>query len=482
MKRVCIRERSYFDVKTFSRLCKLSEEDAYEQLRTLCEKNVVRYRTGDDFDEFDTDEDRAKAGKYQFRFVGLALTDRLVVVVYPKYMQEEPSSLQLRMLLRVIRKRSGSFTLFDQYSQDGLIGDKKISLILELLESYFEYGEYSNYVEQLEDNGFGGISWERTISSFTPYLSNGQPVYLDFKTRKTRRNETDLITRIHRTVLSNCFEELRMCSLLEVFEIDDTDISSEELDELGDSESLIGLLQSERSKQFVTWKLHVLDLLIAYLEGALLSHQSSKIQCLGTTSFHVDWEKACKACFGDMLNRKISDIGIELNGPWRALSKIKLIDVIPSPEWHVIDMDGRDIPCLDPQTFIPDLVTIQTDERVFCILDAKYYVPILRAGKKPVGQPGVESVAKQFMYQEAYSKFVVDNNFSKVVNAFFVPTSEQDVRLIGTVAIPGVFDNANGPFSNMVEMWAIPADLLFGKYLSGGKMPLPSFGGPFSRI
>lgn len=477
MKHVCIRERSYYDVASFSRLCKLNEEVAYEQLKTLCSKNVVRYRTEDDFDEFDTDGDRLKAGKYQFRFVGLALTDKLVVVVYPKYMSKEPSSLQLRMLLRVIRKRSGSYTLFDQYSQEGLIGDKRISLILELLESYFEYGEYSNYVEQLEDNGFGGISWERTISSFTPYLSNGQPVYFDFKTRKTRRNETDLITRIHHAVLSDCFKELRECNLLEVFEVDDTDISHEELDELGDIEPLIGLLQSERSRQFMTWKLHVLNLLIIYLEGALLNYQNSRIQCLGTTSFHVDWEKACKTCFGDMLNRKISDIGIELNGPWKALNRTRLIDVIPTPEWHVVNMDGQDISCSDPRTFIPDLVTVQPDERAFYILDAKYYVPILRAGKKLVGQPGVESVAKQFLYQEAYSKFVIDNKFSKVVNAFFVPTCEQNARLIGTVTIPGVLDSGCGPFSSIVEMWAIPADLLFSKYLSGERMSLPSFGG-----
>ena len=278
-------------------------------------------------------------------------------------------------------------------------------------------------------------------------------------------------------MLSDCFKELRECNLLEVFEVDDTDIFHEELDELGDIEPLIGLLQSERSRQFMTWKLHVLNLLIIYLEGALLNYQNSRIQCLGTTSFHVDWEKACKTCFGDMLNRKISDIGIELNGSWKALNRTRLIDVIPTPEWHVVNMDGQDISCSDPRTFIPDLVTVQPDERAFYILDAKYYVPILRAGKKLVGQPGVESVAKQFLYQEAYSKFVIDNKFSKVVNAFFVPTCEQNARLIGTVTIPGVLDSGCGPFSSIVEMWAIPADLLFSKYLSGERMSLPSFGG-----
>lgn len=437
------------------------------------QKMLLDIEQGDDYDEYDTDEDKTRKGKYQFRFVGLALTNKLVVIVFPKYMATAPSPLQLRSLLRVIRLRSGSFTTFDRYSLDGLVGDKRISLILEILESYFEYGEYSNYVDEIEIDGSGDISWPSTISSFNPYLIDEQPVYLNLKTRKTERNDADLITRVHKAVIADSYRELSECELLEVFEIDVIDVSNEPIAEIGDVDYLLAALHSERSKQFLTWKQHVIDLLITYLEDSLSTHLNAEIQCLGTTSFHVDWEKACKKCFGDMLDKKIGDLGINLSKPWKAISNTRLIDIIPSPEWHVVDMDGNEVGCTDAQTFLPDLVSINPRTSAFNILDAKYYTPVLKAGKRPSGQPGVESVAKQFLYQEAYSEFVISNGFHNVVNAFFVPTEEQTPHLLGTVKIPGVLDDRSSPFSNVVEMWGIPADTLFNNYLGNMRQPLP---------
>lgn len=43
---------------------------------------------------------------------------------------------------------------------------------------------------------------------------------------------------------------------------------------------------------------------------------------------------------------------------------------------------------------VPDLITIF--ENRFYIFDAKYYTPKLKYGQTPKGQPGIESVTKQY--------------------------------------------------------------------------------------
>ena len=81
------------------------------------------------------------------------------------------------------------------------------------------------------------------------------------------------------------------------------------------------------------------------------------------------------------------------------------------------------------------------------------------------GQPGVESVTKQFLYQSAYRSFVLDHGFDHVVNAFLVPSEGNEPRLLATVTFPGVVAKEASPFGNCIGMVALPAHDLFDCFL-----------------
>ena len=67
-----------------------------------------------------------------------------------------------------------------------------------------------------------------------------------------------------------------------------------------------------------------------------------------------------------------------------------------------------------------DLVTLYGD--TFVILDATKYYNLDLKDDNLVGQPGLESITKQYLYELAYKKFIKDNEFNNVVNAFLFPS------------------------------------------------------------
>ena len=86
------------------------------------------------------------------------------------------------------------------------------------------------------------------------------------------------------------------------------------------------------------------------------------------------------------------------------------------------------------------------------------------------GMPGVESVTKQFLYQAAYRDFVLAHGFSRVVNAFLVPSCGDSVEHLGRVRFPGVIAAEELPFSNEVELYALPAEAVFDAYVGGREL------------
>ena len=86
------------------------------------------------------------------------------------------------------------------------------------------------------------------------------------------------------------------------------------------------------------------------------------------------------------------------------------------------------------------------------------------------GQPGLESVTKQFLYQSAYKEFVLDHGFDYVVNAFLAPSAGDSLLELARVSFPKVMGEVEPPFSNYVHMWALPAGEVFGAYLRGERI------------
>lgn len=473
MRRVFFRELKPYSLAGVAATLGCGVADALGAIEQLMLRGIVRLRSTDTQDEADAaDEDGARDDElYQFRFVGLVAFRDWAIVVYPKYFRDrEPSEGELRQIFRVLR-RDVSWSSVVSLTDAGELADDWLPVTLALLDLYAERGVYSNYTEGYELNGPGVINWDRTISRHLPVLADGAPVYIDYETRKTLRDESDFVTRLHRAVLTECSRELAESGVATLLSVEEVLLSDEDVDGLGDAEALVSRLERERAVQYVDWKIAVLDLLMRYLLRLESSVETEDIRSIGTTSFYHVWEDACRVAFGDLLGTRLRDLGIPLAGRWRERSSETLLQIIPHPTWERPVAGGGFTACGEVDTLIPDTVTLHRSAdgaQTFCIYDAKYYVPSLRG--RMVGQPGLESVTKQFLYQEAYRDFVLDHDFDTVANAFLVPTCDDKPLEIGRVSFPEIMGTVKPPFSNFVEMWALPASTVFAAYLGGREL------------
>lgn len=466
MRQVFVKELSYFTVEGLALTLGINEERAAACIDVLTTRGVLKLKTNNEANEYDIVEASDAKGAYQFVYVGLAIFEDVVIIVYPKYMKDTPSPEKIRQVFRVIRKSSGSFSTIAALSEDGIRSNDRLVLMLALLEMYGDYGIYSNFQKEYVANGRGLISWNRTMERCDPFFNDNIPVYFDFETIETTQDRADFITRLHKSVLTTISDFLEQSGLLELLDLDVIDLSDDDLEDLGDSEFLDYKLDQELSIQFVTWKQQLIQLLKRFVNDGEVLVQADDVICLGTSSFYHLWEEGCKAAFDDMLDKPLNKLGLHLNAYWKERSHESLLSIIPRPVWHRW-IGGRFAQAGTAATLVPDIITfwIEENDRTFAIVDAKYYAPSLIGNPERV--PGVESIAKQHLYQAAYKKFVLDNGFTQVINAFVVPTDGDVPALMGKVEFPGVFEDEPEPFSNDVVMWAFPAHHIWDCYLTG---------------
>lgn len=481
MRTVYVRERSFHTPASLARTLGIEVVDADRYIAHLCAHGVLRLRMGDEPKEYDPFGEGAPRGTYQFVYVGLVLVEGVCIVVYPKYLPavdplcpDDATRTAMRQVFRALRKSGGSYASIAAATEDGMRANDRLALMLSLLEMYDEYGVYSNYVHTIADNGSGNISWERTIAANLPFVRDGRPIYFDYKTVETDADASDFVTRLHRAVLTECSRFMQESGLAQLLALDEVWLSDSSVADFGDADFVAYRLERERAVQFVTWKQDVIDLLVRYVRDEGVSATSDAPLRLGTSSFHHVWETACKVAFGDVLSVRLDELGIELAPPFTGMAETRLIDVIPRPEWAVLGA-GEERACGEVATLIPDIVTVRgaggcaaAGGGTFAILDAKYYTPLL--GERVGGVPGVESVTKQFLYQAAYRDFVLAHGFSRVVNAFLVPSCGGAVEHLGRVRFPGVIAAEETPFSNEVELYALPAEAVFDAYVGGREL------------
>lgn len=475
MRKVYVRELKPYSLHDLAE--KLApEEDVQQIVDWLMERNIIRHYdklTSNEVDssfEEETGADQTEVEQeYQFRFVGMAIVKDNVFIVYPKYFRDrEPNNSELKQIFQVL-KRDGGRANIAAPVEEGHQSTDRLPLMLALLDLYSEYGEYSNYIDGLELNGGGLIEWNRTIGNHLPMVVNDEPIYVEYESRKTFRDESDFITRLHRAVLTECSAELADAGVTDLLSLDEVRISDESVDDLGDIETLEWRLERERGVQFVDWKISILNLLAKYLRKRSTNAENNEIKVFGTTSFYHLWEEACKVAFGDKLHAKLGKLDLKLDGKWKDQARKELIKIIPHPRWERYH-DGGYSDSTETDTLIPDTITFTRGDdghRTFCIYDAKYYVPSMKG--KMRHQPGVESVTKQFLYQSAYRRFIKDHKFDSVYNAFLVPTSSDVFSKIARVSFSEVMGWFEVPFSNYIDMWALPAHKVFDSYLRNKK-------------
>ena len=159
----------------------------------------------------------------------------------------------------------------------------------------------------------------------------------------------------------------------------------------------------------------------------------------GTNSFNLVWEKVCAEVMDNQLQKPIGGLRlpVPLAEQYRDIRHKKLIDLIDKPQWAGTAPSGEPFVKQAEDTLIPDLISIVNVDGSyqFVIFDAKYYNIQLEHNKKLRGQPGIESITNQSLYQLAYQPFAEVHQINTVRNCFLMPTDSAEVVEKGTVSL-----------------------------------------------
>ena len=453
-----VREQKRYTQNELCHILECSEERAIPLIRKLKEFGVLKAVKASDIQknmadlvETDIEVVDVEVGEneylYVFTFVGVIVVAGRVLKCYPKYLLnvKEPTD-ELRKIIKVLEKYNSKeqiIRMFNDSSESSSFN--LLAVLLFLLQDYFENGVYTNTEDIIECNGSGEILWDKTINETFTLLSENRPYYVELQTRKRVTNDFDFFKRLHECLITMASKELQDAELLDLFEMTGVDLTDEELDDFGDKEYILYRIENELNTQFSTRKQLVLKTMYACIDrsGSLYDTDIMDNQLevpLGILKLPVPLKEGYDR-------------------------RQKLIELIEKPLWTITGKYAKD-------TLIPDLVSICTvnGQHQFIIFDAKYYNAHLEKGISPTGQPGIESVTKQYLYQLSYQKFIEEHNFSAVKNCFLLPTESNEIEDKGEVRMEML--------SNLglqdIKTRLIPTAMAYELYLSGRKMDIES--------
>lgn len=467
-----VREQKRYTQKELCKILRCSEEKAIPLIRKLKEFGVLKAVKASDLqrdmsDLMDEDIEVAdvEIGEdeylYVFTFVGVIVVAGRVLKCYPKYLlnADQPKN-KLRQVLKVLEKyntKEQIVRMFNDSSESSAFN--LLAVLLFLMQDYYENGVYINTEDIIESNGSGEILWDKTINETFTLISNNRPYYIDLQTKKRVTDDYDYFKRLHECILTKASEELKEAELLDLFEITGVDLTDEVLDDFGEEEYILYRIEKELNTQFNTRKQLLLKTIYAYIAHSGSLYDTDCLSLFGTNSFNLVWEGICADIMDNQLDVRLGALQLPIPLKSEYDRKQKLIDLIEKPLWSVTGKTASD-------TLIPDLVSIAGDQ--FVIFDAKYYNAQLVPGNAPKGQPGIESVTKQYLYQLAYQKFIMDHEFSVVKNCFLMPTENKEIEDHGEVSMEML--SALG--LQNIKVRFLPADMVFDHYLSGRKMDI----------
>ena len=285
-------------------------------------------------------------------------------------------------------------------------------------------------------------------------------------------DDFDFFKRLHECVLTHCTEELRDADLLDLFDIMGVDISDEHIEDFGGKEYVLERIVKELNVQFNTRKQLLLKTLYAYIANSSALDDLDCFGMFGTNSFNLVWEKVCAEVMDNQLQKPIG--GLRLPMPlaeqYRDIRHKKLIDLIDKPQWSGTAPNSELFIKQAEDTLIPDLISIVNVDGnyQFIIFDAKYYNIQLEHNKKLRGQPGIESITKQYLYQLAYQPFVEAHQIGTVRNCFLMPTSSAEIVEKGTVSL----DMLSKLGLQDIQIRLLPAQTMYRHYIENTKMDI----------
>ena len=479
MYRIFLREGFLYEESVLYSECRYSdskeERESFKGLLTELKRNRLiksRRQTGsreyseddasliseDDIDYYEYVGEETRTGKiqYLFKFVGVIVYGDRIIYVYPKYIESSNYDYiynEMKQIVNVIRKyqyKSYNF-IIPQFLEELEDGDcfSELALDMYLLFDYSENGLYCDSERVVELNGDGEINWDKTIETITPIVKNNRPFYYDAFVSRSKVNYYSYFVRLHRYILTEVSHQFEETGLVDLFCLPRIEFSDENIDDFGDVNYIYDSLLNALDQQYDDRKRAVLHALSLYIkskylsERCLIESKDSGLQFFGSRAFHRIWEEVINSVyvshkqmeFGDIQENDYHKLDYALllpNGNSVFVQRTDLLNsCIEKPEWYIKDTPNHEPQMYLPSSsFIPDFLRFSEKDDCFYIMDAKYYLPKCTINckneRKIEKQPGVEDVAKQYLYYFAFKKLLSKNRITNIENYFVMPTENED--------------------------------------------------------
>ena len=444
MKSAYFREGQHYSFKNLYDKFSTDKENTKKHIGTLKKYSVLKTvrKEKPEYSELSDQDiiigeipDDTSDFTYQFTFVGVILLDDLILFCYPKYIDTYENKSgeffeKFKTIIKVIEKYNQKEQLVHLYNGDAESKQfNRLAISLHILADYFENGLYSNQQEIIELNGEGEILWDKTINETFAFIKNNTPYYLDFYTRDNTENDFDYIRRLHMAIISECSKSLNFEKLLELFGLSEAELTNQTLEDFGDTDYIKYRIEQELKSQFVTKKQSLLKTLYTYVSEQSSNESDSSFSLYGTNTFNLVWEKACGELFDNVYDKtwtvkRIADAClIESNLCTNENTSKTISDYIEKPEWKIagqtVSYDGD---------LIPDIVTLRKEKSgntAMYILDGKYYLLSVAANKLS-GNPGIQDVVKQYIYNSSLKSFIDTFRIGEIANAFLIPALDSE--------------------------------------------------------
>lgn len=272
-----------------------------------------------------------------------------------------------------------------------------IQAYLRVISDFFAHGYYHEIETEYHKSLSGKINWNKTVKTIKPELIGDDFVYLNFITKKTRNNETALITQIHKYFVYEAFFKIGF--LFCTYMPDKPQIKYNP--NLFRSVINLKLTKTFSDRNLVLF--NDMKLIMDYLDA---SDSNMKNYRYGTEEFEYIWEKLVDRVYG-ISNKE---------------------DYYPHTEWHIAgEVFGDNNVDYKKNALRPDTIMLINDDeeeekKEAFVLDSKYY----KFGETRTANslPGTDSIIKQI----AYGKYVENNDHpelkvkgDRIYNAFILP-------------------------------------------------------------
>jgi hypothetical protein len=344
---------------------------------------------------------------YSIQFVGLVFLGKKTLAILPKFLEDEDidKPKTIKLILKVLSTYEKFSDKFKNRDDDYLIVNLESDQVSDffvanfLLNDFVKNGYYTKSTTTLKKNGEGEISWEKTISDITPILSNRVPYYFDTYNFNKDNDILNKVILLHKWVIKEFYDEFADLLGLRV----NIDRSIPDIGEIWSQQFINSLLDKELRTTYSDNKILVLKALKTFFNKSSF-FQKRRTTLFGTRNFQNVWEHICSFVFKN--------------------EYINYQEEIPRPKWeNLLDNKINE----EKRTLKPDV--IRNFNSYLLILDAKYY-NIKFDQKDLIGNPGVEDVVKQLIYEKALQ------TGSGIIkrNAFLFP-KKLDIKfnLFGTV-------------------------------------------------